>query len=518
MKRLYTLLLMVSCFYNASAQIPDWSNSVAAIIYDNCTGCHRPGEIGPFSLTNYLEASDYAFSIQSAVNAKVMPPWSPDANYVHFTGERILSETQIATINDWVNAGTPEGNPDLAPPLPSFTDGSQLGVPDLVLEMSEVYTTPGNGVDDYHIFVLPSGLTEDKYISAVEFRPGNGAAVHHALIYVDTTGKGQIKDAADPGYGYEGIGIAGSIGFTAPSIGGWAPGNLAVMMPQGIAQKIYANSDILLEMHFAPSASPLSDQSLINIFYSDVPDPRIVKAGSVDELDISNGWLSIPANTVKTFYSDKSINTPISLLTVTPHMHLLGQTMKAFAVTADNDTIEIIDCNYDFHWQNEYMFQKLLPIPAGSKIYMTTVYDNTANNPDNPNNPPQDVSWGIQTTDEMQILFYSYLDYEPGDEYIVLDSSLISTETFVDLQTTKAVNIFPNPAADYFLVNGTTGEAAIVVLRLFNAMGMLIEERSIYVKGHSFMEQFNTSQLPGGFYFLETSTKKGITLYKIVRQ
>jgi hypothetical protein len=373
-------------------------------------------------------------------------------------------------------------------------------------------------VDDYHIFVLPSGLTEDKYISAVEFRPGNGAAVHHALIYVDTTGKGQIKDAADPGYGYEGIGIAGSIGFTAPSIGGWAPGNLAVMMPQGIAQKIYANSDILLEMHFAPSASPLSDQSLINIFYSDVPDPRIVKAGSVDELDISNGWLSIPANTVKTFYSDKSINTPISLLTVTPHMHLLGQTMKAFAVTADNDTIEIIDCNYDFHWQNEYMFQKLLPIPAGSKIYMTTVYDNTANNPDNPNNPPQDVSWGIQTTDEMQILFYSYLDYEPGDENIVLDSSLISTETFVDLQTTKAVNIFPNPAADYFLVNGTTGEAAIVVLRLFNAMGMLIEERSIYVKGHSFMEQFNTSQLPGGFYFLETSTKKGITLYKIVRQ
>jgi mono/diheme cytochrome c family protein len=138
MKRLYTLLLMVSCFYNASAQIPDWSNSVAAIIYDNCTGCHRPGEIGPFSLTNYLEASDYAFSIQSAVNAKVMPPWSPDANYVHFTGERILSETQIATINDWVNAGTPEGNPDLAPPLPSFTDGSQLGIPDLVLEMSEV--------------------------------------------------------------------------------------------------------------------------------------------------------------------------------------------------------------------------------------------------------------------------------------------------------------------------------------------------------------------------------------------
>jgi len=157
---------------SAKAQVT-YSKDIAPIIYNNCTSCHRPGEIGPMPLTNFEEVSSWSGMIEYVTAIKYMPPWKPNKEYSNFVGERGLTDSEIELIADWVAAGSPQGDPALEPPLPDFPDGSQLGTPDLILEMEEEYFIEGNNQDDYRVFVIPTGLTEDKEIAAVEFRPGN---------------------------------------------------------------------------------------------------------------------------------------------------------------------------------------------------------------------------------------------------------------------------------------------------------------------------------------------------------
>ena len=233
MNRLSIVLCLTASTFLA-AQNVNFSEDVASIIYGNCSSCHRPNEIGPFPLTNYAEVANRSMSIKYVVENELMPPWPPDPNYTHLVGERILSAAEKQTIIDWVNSGAPQGDPSLEPALPNFPSGSVLGVPDMVLSMSEAYTTNGNNQDDYRVFVLPTGLSQDREIAAMEFRPGNKKIVHHALFASDINGQAQQRDANEPGYGYTSFGEFGVP--TEHFYGGWAPGILPDRFPAGTGQ------------------------------------------------------------------------------------------------------------------------------------------------------------------------------------------------------------------------------------------------------------------------------------------
>lgn len=277
MKRLLTIITFsLLTFSLIQAQSVTFTEDIASIIYENCTPCHRAGEIGPMPFTTYQEIRDWGPMIEYVTSINYMPPWPPDPNFQEFQGERFLSDGEKQKIADWVSAGMPEGPANAAPPLPQFPTGSQVGTPDLVLSFSQAYLHQGNNVDQYQNFVLPTGLTEDKILKAIELRPGNNKIVHHALFALDTTGQAQLKDAQDPSYGYSGFG-----GFGVDKVEdypGYVPGALVVTYPEGLGQPIYANSDLLVQMHYAPVPVDETDSSTVNLFFADPDEIKIGRA------------------------------------------------------------------------------------------------------------------------------------------------------------------------------------------------------------------------------------------------
>ena len=230
---------------------PTFNKDIAPIMFNHCASCHRAGEIAPFELLTYKDVKKRATLIVDVTEDRFMPPWHAEKDYGTFHGERRLTDAQIAMIKQWVDAGCPEGDAKDLPPQPKFTDGWQLGEPDLIVKMTEAFEVPAEGRDVYRAFVLPLGLTEDKYVRAVEFRPGNRRVSHHALLFLDDSGKARELDERDPGPGYRSF---GGPGF-APSggLGGWAPGNQPVELPDGVARSIKKGSDLVVQMHFHPT-------------------------------------------------------------------------------------------------------------------------------------------------------------------------------------------------------------------------------------------------------------------------
>lgn len=514
MKKL-TSILIISVFslFSINAQV-NYSEDIAPIIYDNCTSCHRPGEIAPFSLTNYDEAVAWAGMIQYVTEIKYMPPWKPDRNYSSFVGESGLSDDEIQIIADWVSAGTPQGDPDLEPPLPSFPSGSQLGTPDLVLEMSEEYFIEGNNQDDYRVFVLPTGLTEDKEIAAVEFRPGNTKAVHHALLAFDTDGDGAAMDAQSPEYGYESFGDFGV--QVEGNFTGYTPGIKTVLFPEGIGVTLPAGSDILIQVHYAPLPTDETDKSSINIFFKDTNDQidREVERFRVLPFNLDDGWFSfsIPPNEVKSFHGTRAVNEDISLITVYPHMHYLGKDWEIFAVTPSDDTINIIQIEeWDFNWQGAYTFDRMKKIPEGSVIHINASYDNTTDNPYNPSNPPQTVTWGEGTTDEMYLVGMTYVPYKEGDEDIVIGESVITSTEQLDSKSDNQLYLpFPNPTANEVELSFYLDKSQQISIELFDAKGALaltaINNTQFSAGNHKI--EFEVNRLPVGIYTIRMSNNE----------
>ena len=433
MKNIILIVLSAFSLRPIAAQIT-YSEHIAPIIYENCTSCHREGEIGPFPLTNYDEVASWRGMVKFVTEIKYMPPWKPDPSYSHFVGENVLTDAEIELIANWVDAGAPQGDPALEPALPTFPSGSQLGEPDLVLEMAETYTIEGNNEDDYRVFVLPTELIEDKEIAAVEFRPGNTKAVHHVLLAYETAGAGRAKDAESEAFGYEsfgdwGVPVEGT--FT-----GYTPGIKNVFYPEGIGVTLPANADILAQVHYAPLPSDETDQSSINIFFKESLDPveRQIQNRRVTPLDLPGGFFSflIPPNEITTFKSEIEITEDISLISIYPHCHYLGKNWEIYAVTPQQDTIHLIRINdWDFNWQGAYTFDRMKKIPVGTVIHTSASYDNTLDNPYNPSNPPTRSMWGEGTTDEMYLVGITFVPYQSGDENIILDSDLLTNSNDV---------------------------------------------------------------------------------------
>ncbi len=400
-----------------SAATPTFSKEVARILQNKCQSCHHPGDIAPFSLQTYNDIKRVSGAIKDAVVAKRMPPWKPLSGCGNFKDVRQLTEAEIATISQWVDGGAPEGDPaDLPTPL-KFSDGWALGEPDLIIQPDEEYTPPKDK-DMYRCFTVPTSLRGDRSIQAIDVRAGNRKLVHHVIAYTDPDNASKALDDNDPGPGYTSFGGPGFTNYGM--LGGWAPGARPFFNPDGIGAKLAKNARVVFQVHYHPcqtstcgqgSPKEESDRTQIGIYFAKAPVTK-----TLQYLPLVNTSFAIPAGN-DNYRVTASFTTPLGakIINMTPHMHLLGKNIKVELTTPGKTTPDClvnID-QWDFRWQGTYTYQDPVTLPAGGRLNLTTFFDNSAANPNNPNSPPKIVRWGEETTDEMALAFIGFtLDAE----------------------------------------------------------------------------------------------------------
>ena len=394
-----------------------------------------------------------------------------------------------------------------------------------MLSFAEEFVHNGGNEDEYRVFVLPTGLTEDKEIATVELRPGNRKIVHHALFSYDDTGAAQELDDADPAYGYDGFGGFGITSAFFNQFPGYVPGQKARLFPEGLGQLLPAGSDILVQMHYAPIPQPESDLSEVNIFFKKEPVERFVKDEIMLPLGgtLIDGPFFINPNTIRSFHGIWNVPKDISVIAITPHMHLLGRQWEVYAEKPDGERVNLIEIqDWDFNWQGAYHFDRFIVLPQGTEVHAIATYDNTSDNPLNPNNPPQWVSWGEKTTDEMYYLPISYVDYKEGDENVTFSDQTTSDDGNIQLvlPENKLYPVFPNPTENEFTIGFKLAQMDIVDINLVNINGELVkkvENNTRFVAG-THMIKTKLSELPDGTYFLNLSSKEGFkATQKIVK-
>lgn len=403
-----------------NAQKPlTYYDDIEPIIQKNCVACHRQGQIAPFSLTTFEDVDRRAGFIKKVTAQKYMPPNPSDPSVSTFKNVKKLTTEEIDKIGKWVEQGKVRGKEQKAKSgkqeTKSYLD-TTWREPDLVLSFTKPYTIKGDNREHFVVFVVPTNATEDLYISGIDFFPQNKQLAHHCRFMIDTTHLLRPDNGIEVGDDseFQRLGVKMNDNF----FHGWIPGNTAIFYPEGVAKRLPKGSDIVLNMHYSPSSKEVSEESKILIYLSKKTAKRLVKTFILEENAIVNEPFLIAKDTIIKFYQRSPIIPhDISLLSITPHMHLLGKNFKAFAITPDGDLINLIQINsWDFNWQMTYQFEKLLKIPKGSVIYAEAEYDNTGQNGRNPYNPPRDVTYGWGTKDEMMNLIFQYLDYEVGDE------------------------------------------------------------------------------------------------------
>jgi hypothetical protein len=501
------LFLFVICFYSLDGIAQNWAENIAPILYNKCTTCHNSNGIAPFSLLSYHDALVNDLDIQHSVNSRKMPPWPPDPAYRHLAHERVLTPLEIATINNWVNNGSPEGDSTLAPPAPVYSSQAEIISPDLTVQIPSYFVN--TSTDLYRCFVIPSGLATQKYLTEIEALPGNRSIVHHILIYEDTSNVPALLDAADPGPGYTEFGGTGS--FSSNLIGVWVPGQGKYILPTGMGIKLPAHTNIILQIHYPGGTSGQTDSTKILFKLTSSSVRNVSIAPPLNHYNLTNNdSLYIPANTIRTFYSQYTLPFTISTLSVGPHMHLIGKSIMSFGVTPANDTIPFINIpEWDFHWQGLYSFQNVLKLPIGTVLHSKAMYDNTSANPENPNDPPQDVSLGEATTDEMMLVYFSYLLYQPGDENIIIDSTTVTSSDDYSfsgiISSAQLYDPMPNPSLTDLTVDFYLPDKVQVSFMVYDMNGRMIE---VIPSGKKYMvglnrEKFSVVSLTPGNYFLQ---------------
>ncbi|HYV92137.1 MAG TPA: T9SS type A sorting domain-containing protein [Chitinophagales bacterium] len=522
MKKKSALLIFLSLIsFKLFSQTPDWSTTVASIFYNNCTVCHHSGAIAPFELMTYNDAVDQAFSIQADVNARKMPPWPPDPNYNHLWHERVLSDDDINSINEWVDGGMPEGDTTLAPMPPVYNGNSLMVNADDTIVLP-AFTVPQQTLDVYRTFVVHSDFTDTTYLNQIEFLPGNPAIVHHVFIFYDTSNVSWIADSLSPGPGLSG---GGQGGFSPYSVYfcGWTPGSSMLELPPNMGFMIPPGSDFAVEIHYSPGSTGQTDSTRIKLKFTD-PSIQNIRPVYAERLlywhtpSLIDGPFAIPPTYIRTFHEKSdSFTVDKSLLQLQPHSHLICVSWKVFLVTTPGDTTNLVYIpSWNFNWQMGYFLTKLVKLPVNSQLWGEAVFDNTTNNPNNPSNPPVLVTAGETTLDEMMACRFSMLDYQAGDENYILDSAFYGLQTgtpvsFFDLP----LQVFPNPAND--VLNFTTSlPAHNLNWEVMNGMGIVMKssfETNVW-KG-AYAKQIDVSDLPSGIYFLKIQSRDQRAVRKI---
>jgi hypothetical protein len=408
--------MIVSLAPLAAETTPTFTKDVAPILYKNCASCHRPGDIGPMSLLTYQEARPWAASIREKVSTGLMPPWHSTDPHGTFSNDRRLSETDRATLIRWASNGAPQGDPKDLPPQPSFVEGWEIGKPDLILSMPKSYNVPDKGTINYQYFTIPTNFTEDKWVQAIEVRPGVRKVVHHILVFVRETGAPpkqafmpvDIRSPGDPAdkphTPQQGFGNG-----TGTLIATTAPGTNAMTFAPGSAVKIKAGATLLLQVHYTANGTAATDLSSVGfIFAKQEPKQEVHNSAFVNiALKLPPGADNQEVDSAIQFSEDSHITA------LFPHTHLRGKSWEYSIVYPDGRRQEVLSVpHYDFNWQTYYIFTKPLAVPKGSRIEAVAHYDNSPNNKFNPD-PTIEVHWGEQTWQEMQYTGITYTVDEP---------------------------------------------------------------------------------------------------------
>jgi tetratricopeptide (TPR) repeat protein/mono/diheme cytochrome c family protein len=413
-----------------------FSRDIAPIVFAHCAACHRPGDIGPFSLLSYSEARQHARQIADLTEKRVMPPWKPAHGQYAFVGDRSLSDAQIRTIQDWVAQGAPEGNTADLPPTPTWTTGWQLGAPDVIAAMQTPYVLQASGTDVFRTFVIPIPTSTARYVSAIEFHPGNARAVHHANLGVDRTGSSRRLDALDPEPGYVG-GMVPDAAYPPGYMLGWTPGQRPRPSPEGMPWRLEPGSDLIVQLHMQPTGKPEDVQVSAAFYFTDDPPARIpvgLRLGS-ETIDIE------PGDAHYIVADSYVLPVDAELLAVQPHAHNLGRQMRASATLPDTTVLPLIQIDdWDFRWQDVYRYEHAIALPRGTRISMEYTYDNSSNNPRNSSQPPKRVMWGQNTSDEMGDLWLQLVPAH-NDELAALADDIARKTRGEDLAAyTKIMN------------------------------------------------------------------------------
>lgn len=351
------------------------------------------------SFLTYSDSRPWAKAIRESVLNRKMPPWFADPNYGRFANDRSLSKREIDTLVNWVDAGAPEGVPKDGPPPRAWPQGWNIRPPDAVFEMPAAFPIPSEGVIEYQYIILPTHLTEDKWVDQVEVRPSDRAAVHHAVAYIREPGSEWLKDRSS--------GVAFALPMvksltTSDILMVYTPGNSSDRWPPGMAKKIKAGSDLILQMHYTTHGKRATDRTRIGIAFAKQPPKQAILT-----LQMGNDKFIIPPG-------DPSYRVAVSgtlpndavLLSLLPHMHLRGKGFE-YQIAEPNGRVETLlkVTNYDFNWQLNYRLREPRPIHAGTRLICAGYFDNSANNPRNPD-PAAEVRFGEQSWEEMMIGFF----------------------------------------------------------------------------------------------------------------
>ncbi len=428
MRRLPVFLLCLLSF-GAGAQAPTYYRDIQPIIQARCVSCHKPGESTPFSLLTYDDAAKRASFIKQVVQQKFMPPWKADNQYVHFANDRSLTSQEISQIVRWVDAKAPAGTPSGRQAATVVTGTTYNRKPDLVLMSKDTFRVKGDNSEVFVVFKIPFELPDSQNVEAIEFYCNDKKLIHHANYAVH-----EVPDSIDLNNTVSYINLTTDDRAKADQYkpyerqityyGGWIPGSGFESFPKGFGWVMPKRGVILLTVHYAPSAIDTNSICGVNLFFTKAPVERKVKiisfgSGGIGEHEIYPTFF-IPANQTRTFRLD--VTNPgedFSIMTVWPHMHYLGKEFTAYLTKPDGDTVKLVHIpRWDFRWQDIYKFRQLVKVPKGSTIHIIGTYDNTADNPFNPHNPPVTVaSFGdMLSTDEMLTLLMIFLPYRPGDE------------------------------------------------------------------------------------------------------
>lgn len=503
--------------------VPTWNSAVSCIIYSHCTSCHNSTGIAPFTLTSYADAFLEMQPIKHDVTQKIMPPYLPNTDYQQYADMHRLTDQEIQTISDWVDAGGPLGDTTHALPTPVYTSNVVITNPDLTGAIPP-YTVPFTANDLYRCFVITAPTSAVEYIKSIEVIPGDRSAVHHVLVYQDTSSALLTSlDNADAGPGYTNFGGTGSQKSTL--INGWVPGSGVYTTPAGMGIKLAKSARIVVQIHYPVSAQGKLDSTRVNIQYVQGSTAGIRNVTLAPILNyvtsMTDGPILVPADSVRTFHEEYGLPAVnVTILGVAPHAHLVCRSMKAYAISPIGDTIPIVDIpKWDFHWQGFHPFQKPLKIPASSRLYGVATYDNTYNNPNGPR-PLQTVTAGESTTDEMMLFYFSYLPYAAGDENIIIDTAsheahymncttsleTIDTSTgpnaIVQVNSNSAFHVYPNPAMN---VLSYESSEEMIEISITDLTGKTVRQ----VTSPSMNGQITISDMSSGLYFVKVQNQSG---------
>lgn len=405
------LLALPPAVSAAAAQPVTFNDDIAPILLGRCGPCHRPGGWAPFSLLTYSAARERADRIAAVTKSRRMPPWKTEPGYGPFVGLRALGEVEIDLIQRWVRDGRREGAPrDLAALRPPAREW-RLGTPDLIVTLPQAYTVPAGGPDVFRVFVVRLPTSTTRHVRGLEFLPGNPRVVHHANLLLDPTPRSRALDAADPKPGYEGA-TPRSAGFPQGHFLGWVPGLPAPLLPDSLSWPLEPGTDLVVQLHFLPSGRPETVQPLIGFYFADVPPARIPSLLRLGRQDIDIA----PGDGNHTISDSYALPVDAAILAIKPHAHYRAREIRATATLPDGTTKRLLHIkDWDFKWQHTYRFAEPLDFPKATTLRMQYTYDNSADNPRNPQLPPRRVRWGPSSFDEMGDLWIQVLTKEDSD-------------------------------------------------------------------------------------------------------